>query len=453
MSKEVKVENQTEERSLTLFKNKCDGSKKTQDAYLYQLNRFKKWSKIDTYDGLLQAPDADLVRLLEDYVIYLKERVSPNTIPIIWSAIKKFYRANKKKLDFESVEDLFPKRVKKSGKEAYSDDDMKTMSRHALKKRTRALLHFIASSGCREGAIPPMQMQHVENIGDGCKAVRIYGEEMEEYWAYLTPEASKALEEYWDERKKHGEHFKEDSPVFRADYVIAISPAEAMKETQVQDAFRTLAQHITSRKKVTTRRYNIQIVHGVRKWNEKKTKGNSGLSYSTTEKLAGRNTYLDREYYPITKEEGFEQFKKVMADLTIDDTERKNLQIEKQQKEITKLEADRKKVVEQDKRIEELQVQGAKQDTKIEKLSEKLLALAEWKRLELYARRTKGEDTKLEETLLKAFHIEEVAQKPKWVYISKQKRWVTSRYQNQTDGSKKLSVHNSNGESDGDSTN
>jgi len=47
-------------------------SKATKKAYKYQLNKFRKWAKIKTFDCLLQASQKDIQISLEDYVMYLK---------------------------------------------------------------------------------------------------------------------------------------------------------------------------------------------------------------------------------------------------------------------------------------------------------------------------------------------------------------------------------------------
>ena len=60
------------QRSMLLFEQAIK-SEATKKAYKYQLNKFKQWSKIKNFDGLLQAPQKDIQILLEDYVMYLKK--------------------------------------------------------------------------------------------------------------------------------------------------------------------------------------------------------------------------------------------------------------------------------------------------------------------------------------------------------------------------------------------
>jgi len=86
-------------------------------------------------------------------------------------------------------------------------------------KRNHALVHFLSSTGARVGVIDEnFIMKYLENISDGYKALLLYPNENEEYWAFLTPEAFNSLDEYHEERKKRGEIFDDNSPIFRRDY-------------------------------------------------------------------------------------------------------------------------------------------------------------------------------------------------------------------------------------------
>jgi len=53
----------------------------TKQTYKYHLKKFREWAKIKSFEGLLQAPQKDIQIMLEDYVIYLKKIISPNSVP------------------------------------------------------------------------------------------------------------------------------------------------------------------------------------------------------------------------------------------------------------------------------------------------------------------------------------------------------------------------------------
>ena len=79
-----------QQRALLIFEQAIK-SEQTKKVYKYHLNKFKKWSNVKNFDGLLQAPQNDIQVLVEDYVMHLKRSVSPNTIPTYFSPIKLFY--------------------------------------------------------------------------------------------------------------------------------------------------------------------------------------------------------------------------------------------------------------------------------------------------------------------------------------------------------------------------
>ena len=82
-------------RSLNLFHNAL-GSEKTYVNYKWQLDKFLAWNKLTDYDDLLKADDKSIQRLLEDYLMYLKESKSANYIPSIMAPVELFYTMNGK---------------------------------------------------------------------------------------------------------------------------------------------------------------------------------------------------------------------------------------------------------------------------------------------------------------------------------------------------------------------
>jgi len=121
-------------------------SEATKKAYKYQLNKFKEWAKIKNFDGLTQAPQKDIQILLEDYVMYLKNNVSPNSIPIYFAPVELFYVMNDVNLNFKKIRKLFPDKVKKGNARGYTSDEIgiildssKTNRSHALEYAVTAL--------------------------------------------------------------------------------------------------------------------------------------------------------------------------------------------------------------------------------------------------------------------------------------------------------------------------
>jgi len=193
----------TQLRSILIFEQaiKSDATKK---AYKYQLNKFKKWAKIKSFDGLLQAPQKNIQILLEDYVMYLKKTISPNSIPIYFAPIELFYVMNDLNLNFKKIRKLFPEKVKKGNERGYTHEEVRIILNAAKTKRNKALVLLYASSGCRLGAIPDIKLKHLTKIEESY-AVKIYEGDKEEDYVFTTPEATKVIDSYLNERKKDGE--------------------------------------------------------------------------------------------------------------------------------------------------------------------------------------------------------------------------------------------------------
>ena len=96
---------------------------------------------------------------------------------------------------------LIPKdTVKQGGDVPFTDDDIKKMISSTTSKRNIALIHFFASIGGRPAVLydPVLRFKNVYPMRNGCKAVLLYSDSKEEYYAFLTPEASRFLDDYRD---------------------------------------------------------------------------------------------------------------------------------------------------------------------------------------------------------------------------------------------------------------
>jgi len=64
-----------QQRSIAVFENsiKREGTRKT---YRHALEKFKEYYKIKDFDSLLTIPDEKIQVMLEDYLFYLKKKVS-----------------------------------------------------------------------------------------------------------------------------------------------------------------------------------------------------------------------------------------------------------------------------------------------------------------------------------------------------------------------------------------
>ena len=324
-------------RSLKIFEHSIR-SDQTRETYKYMLEKFRKWATVNNLDELLQADQKSIQRLIEDYVMYLKGKISPNSFTPQLAPVILFFQVNDINLNLIKIKKMYPETVKKSGYGAYSREDIQSMLENTNKKRTKAIIHVLASTGCRAGALTGLKMKDIEDY-ENCKSILFYADDKEEYYGFLTPEASKALGDYFEERMQNNERFTPETPVFRESYQLASLPA---RHLSLQLLTQIIEATLKSIKRVRTPngRYTVQLIHGYRKYFNLVMKDRSNSNLSLCEKLMGHSVTipLDNNYAPFSKEKLFEEFRKAIPELTISDVGRKQALIESQKKKITDLE-------------------------------------------------------------------------------------------------------------------
>jgi len=300
---------------------------------------------------MVTIPIEKLQIMIEDYVMDLKKRLNANTIPSYIHPLKLFFECNDIDLNWRKIKRLFPEPVKPTGDSAYSTKDIKKMLDCTPDLRNRTLIHFLASTGCRIGALPDMKLKHLFEMPNGCKQVKVYEDSIEEYFTFLTPEASKVLDEFLEKRKKDNENLVPESPIFRTKYSLGIAKAKSMTKKAMQAvidrAVRNAGIRYFSEKK--NGRYLIQLDHGFRKRFNTILKTNNDVNSNIAEKLMGHKRGLDGAYLKPTKEQCFEEFRKAIPTLSIDDAIRLEEEIKNKDDKIHDLETDK------DRRIQELE--------------------------------------------------------------------------------------------------
>ena len=342
------------QRSLKIFEHSIR-SDQTRTTYKYMLEKFRKWSIVNGYDELLQADQKSIQTLIEDYVMYLKGKISPNSFTAQLAPVILFFQVNDINLNLIKIKKLYPNTVKRSGYGSYSRQDIQSMLDNTNKKRTKAIIHLLASTGCRAGALCELKMKDVVDY-ENCKCILFYADAKEEYYGFLTPEACKALDDYLGQRMQDNERFTPETPVFRESYRLASLPARHLSLQMLTEIIEATLKDI-KRVRAPNGRYTIQLVHGFRKYFNLvlKTRDNSNLSLC--EKLMGHSVTipLDNHYAPFSKENLFEEFRKAIPSLVISDVERKQALIESQKGKISKLEKNQKRIEQLENAIVNLQ--------------------------------------------------------------------------------------------------
>jgi len=338
----------------------------TLKSYNYALDKFMILSKLKNYDKAIKLKTDQVQDLLENYVISLKNN-SYQTVNIYTSGVELFFEMNKVLFHKRILRKLFPGNDKEQGgKLPYTTEEIERMLSVTTKLRTKAIIHYFASTGSRPAGIedPVLRLKHIEDMPYGCKSVYIYDGSKQGYWAFLTPEASKSLDSYFRKRKIKGEILTDESPIFVNMENTRTVNDYLSKHSVRQMIIDTVAKAGIEKTK-TGNRYDKAIIYGFRKRFNTILKLNNDVNSNIAEKLMAHKRGLDGTYLQPTKEECFAEFVKAIPELTINSTERQKHQIESLKIEKSKLE-------QQKHETQKLEDKVARQDQAIHTILKKL---------------------------------------------------------------------------------
>ena len=338
------------QRSLLLFLESVR-SETTQKQYLYYLNKFMKESGFgEDYDLLSRSEVAEIQVKVEDYVISLKKTVNPNSVPSYIYPIQSFLDSNDIELKWKKIKRLFPANIKKGSRGAYTTEHVRQLL-DVVKGdlRSELVIHILASTGCRIGALFDLKIGDLTMLPEGYTAIRFYTEDVEEYHSFLTPEANNILQRYLNQRTSDGEQLTSSSPVLRARYRIKSEKVKPMTNRALEQiVIRALRKSgLRSPQEKKNNRYEIPVNHGFRKRFITILKSNNDIPVAYAERLAGHMVYTDELNNKIQLDDSYLRpdlklllkfFKLAVPDLTIDQTEKDKQVIEMQQEQINEVE-------------------------------------------------------------------------------------------------------------------
>jgi site-specific recombinase XerD len=324
------------------FERSCNKSEFTLITYKSGLKKFMRFCQVENMEDLLEADQKQIQMKIEDYVYYLTGKINPNSVPTQLAPVFLFYDISDVILNKVKIKRMYPAKRKVQGFRAYTREQIKEMLSNSKKKRSKAMVLTFVSSGIRIGGLVGLRMKDIIDVPNSkCKCLTIYHDENEEYITFLTPEASKALDEYFQERLKAGEVFSYETPVFARNENQVRDFANTKRSVNVLNVnpvSRTAVCHSIEymlasqdRPKETGGRYKVPITYGFRKYYNTVLKLSDKCNISIAEKLFGHSVTvkLDNHYLPIGMEELFKEFSKNIAELTISEEERQLLKIQK----------------------------------------------------------------------------------------------------------------------------
>lgn len=345
------------QRSMLIFENTIK-SPSTRKTYVYHLDKFRSFFAVKDYDTLAAISQEKLQIMVEDYVMHLKKVISANTINLPISAIKAFLDCNDVELRWSKIKRLKPARVKKTGGEAWLTDEIDSMISFSSELRTKTLIHFLASTGIRIGALEDLKMKHIIQIED-CKSVLVYEGTTEEYTTFLTPEASIMLDKYIQKRESDGEKISPESPVFRSTYQLGYAKVKPSNTNALKEIIRLviLKSGLRINQIKIGKRYNKQADHGFRKRFNTILKTTANMNISLAEKMMGHSVTvtMDNVYLDPTVKQLFNEFKKAIPELTINSEKRQQYEILKQEEKITSLQITHDEKIKQEEKMKNME--------------------------------------------------------------------------------------------------
>jgi len=289
---------------------------------------------------MLTIEQKQLQIMVEDYVMMLKKKVSPNTVNIYMAGIEAFFETNDIELRWKKIRRLYPAKVKKTGGKIWTTQDIDLMLKSTRDLRQKALIHFLAASGVRRGAIPDLKIKHIKKI-ENCYAISVYEDSLEEYTTFIHQEAAFWLDKYLEKRKNDGEYLDKNSPLFRKSYQLGVQKALPMNDELVLRSIWYVIKKsgLRAGQEKKSGRYETQTNHGFRKRWTTIIENVEGVKVILAEKMMGhsiKSIPMAEIYNLPTTEMLFAEYKKAIPELIISDDERMRLENEKLKQENTK---------------------------------------------------------------------------------------------------------------------
>lgn len=345
---------QNKPRSQLLFESACTANA-TLSTYTALLNQFLRWTHKD-YDSILLLPDDQLNILLEDYLMFMKKRYPRSTVKTHLAAINKFLVINDRQVNNKKLAMFLPEESKPGGERAITTEEIQTMLSHAGTKRAKAIIHLFAATGSRPEALCELKLKYVGQMSDDCKSLILYADSTHELTIFLHQEATKAVDEYFEERRQRGEYLRGESYVIgRETFIVNEKKPRPVMINSLESSLAHAMRRAKIKRVKIGNRFDIAVCGGFRKRFDTIMKINPNISYAIAEKMMDHKIRMEGHYFKPTKDELFEEYKKAIPELIIDDSERLRLKNEQQSKTITKLEEKTARIDDLERRIRMLE--------------------------------------------------------------------------------------------------
>lgn len=312
-------------------------SENTRTNYEKALSRFFEFAKVNydqnlTFESLASIPQDKGQILLEDYLFHLKQNgKSFDIIKTAFQAINLFFSMNDRMFNWVKIKKLRPEKKAKVQDSPHSKETISLMFGNIISLELKAVLMVLASSGCRVGMVEYFRICDMKPMSNGCRHIVVYAEDKEEYSTFITQEAFEHVQKWLDRRQNRGEILTECSLVF------------TKSALHYSIYFSRLCRKFNISQKLTKYRKNIASCHGLRKRFNTLLKTRNDVNPHLAERLLGHSTSisLDNAYFRPTIEMLFDTYKKIIPELTIDESYLLQMEITQKDEQIKNLQNDK----------------------------------------------------------------------------------------------------------------
>jgi integrase len=215
-------------------------------------------------------------------------------------------------------------------------------------QRGRVVILLMCSSGIREGAIAPLQLQHLQRINDIYK-ITVYKNDPEEYVTFCSAECTKAIDDYLEYRKRCGEILKPSAPLIRQVFnkinaedsanprAMGVGSIENIIYRAIYDSgIREKKNVVKGQKRVL---HEVMQSHGLRKFFNTQVVIEGKMSPLYAEFMMGHRSGLAMEsYVKPTVSQLYNEYMKVVDNVTINEENRLRKEVQTLKIDKTKLE-------------------------------------------------------------------------------------------------------------------
>jgi len=327
-------------RCFTLFLESCS-TKSTKKNYSYQLKRFLEWAHKD-YASILLLTKSELNELLEDYALYLKRTVSPNSLETYFAGVFQYLDFNDREYSKKRINRLLNAELERRGGERpIKSKELLEMDRTAPTTRVRAILRIFAFTGMRPEALAELKIIDAEEMPDGFLCLWIYATTNKRKPVFIPPQVVQVLKQYHEERRENGEKLTSESYVISSEYdFVTLKHKPISSPSMARIMVTMMSRAKVKRVKVSKNRFDLASCGCVRKRFNTILKENPDISFAIAEKLMDHNSPLERAYTVPTRDKLFQEYKKAVNDLEFDPTRKleiENLQLKQENETVQRI--------------------------------------------------------------------------------------------------------------------